>query len=178
MKQSSKIVVIIGKILHLNTVYLLTGSNLGHRYKNLLLALYFIKEEVGTITKMSAIYESPSWGVLHKTKYLNQAICVQTGLSPYQLLHKLQKIEKYLGRKNKKQNAPRTLDIDVLFYNDLIFKTSDLEIPHPRLHLRRFTLLPLSEIAKSYTHPESGKSIEELLNSCKDDAKVSIFKPE
>lgn len=175
---SSKIVVIIEKILHLNIVYLLLGSNLGHRYKNLLLAKYFIAKNVGKIDAQSQIYETSPWGVKHKTNYLNQALKVKTSLSPFQLLKKLHAIEKTLGRKNKKLNAPRTIDIDILFYNQVIFKTKQLEIPHPRLHLRRFTLLPLVEIGKSYTHPILQTSIEDLSISCKDDSKVSIFKPE
>ena len=173
--ESSKLVVIIGKILPLYTVYLLLGSNKGDKRKFLLLAQYFIQHHAGTILKTSAIYETEPWGKSNQAKYLNQAICISTDKTPFQLLKVLQKIEKKLGRVNKHNNSARTIDIDILFYEDIILKSKNLEIPHPRLHMRNFTLQPMLELNKSYTHPVFHKSIEELSKDCADTLKVSIF---
>lgn len=159
----------------MNIVYLLLGSNKGDRYKYILLAQYYINKHAGNIIKTSAIYVTEPWGKSNQPKYLNQALILQTDKSPFQLLQVLQKIEKILGRTNKHNYASRTIDIDILFYNDIIFQAKNLQIPHPRLHRRNFTLQPLLELNKSYTHPIYNKSIEELANICNDTLKVSIF---
>ena len=173
--ESSKLVVIIGKILPLHTVYLLLGSNKGDRLKYLLLAKYYIRENTGEILKTSAIYVTEPWGKSNQPKYLNQALVIKTDKTPFQLLKILQKIEKNLGRANKHNNAARTIDIDILFYEDAVIVAKNLVVPHPRLHLRNFTLLPLLELNKSYTHPVLHKSIEDLTKDCDDTLKVSIF---
>jgi len=159
----------------LNIVYLLLGSNKGERYKYLLLAQYYIRKQVGDIIKTSAVYVTEPWGKSNQPKYLNQAMILQTDKSPFQLLRLLQKIEKNLGRTNKHNYASRTIDIDILFYDGVILKAKNLQIPHPRLHIRNFTLQPLLELNKSYTHPIYNKSIEELAKVCDDSLKVSIF---
>ncbi len=157
------------------TVYLLLGSNKGHRLKYLLLAKYYIRENAGEILKTSAIYITEPWGKSNQAKYLNQALVVKTDKTPFQLLKIIQKIEKKLDRTNKYNNAARTIDIDILFFEDVIIQAKSLIVPHPRLHLRNFTLLPLLELNKSYTHPILHKSIEELAKDCVDTLKVSIF---
>ena len=159
----------------MHTVYLLLGSNKGDRLKYLLLAKYYIRENAGVILKTSAIYMTEAWGKLNQPKYLNQALMIKTDKAPFQLLKTLQKIEKNLGRVNKHNNAARTIDIDILFYENAIIKAKKLIIPHPRLHLRNFTLQPLLELNKSYTHPVLHKSIEDLEKDCDDTLKVSIF---
>lgn len=159
----------------MHIVYLLLGSNKGHRKKYLLLAHYLIAQNAGNIIKTSTIYKTKAWGKTNQPDYLNQALIIQTTKSPFQLLRILQKIEKQLGRINKHNFAARTIDIDILFYDDAILATKNLEIPHPRLHLRNFTLLPLIELNKSYTHPVFLKSIEDLAKVCDDTLKVSIF---
>ncbi|MFN8282030.1 MAG: 2-amino-4-hydroxy-6-hydroxymethyldihydropteridine diphosphokinase [Chitinophagales bacterium] len=158
-------------------VYLLLGSNKGNRLKFLLLAEYFIANHAGEITKKSAIYETAPWAKLNQPTYLNQALEIKTDKSPLQLLKILQKIEKNLGRTNKGNYSARTIDIDILLYDDIVFNAKNLSIPHPRLHLRNFTLQPLLELNKTYTHPVLHESIEELAKVCKDDSKVGIFKP-
>ena len=159
------------------TVYLLLGSNKGDRLKYLLLAKYFLNKNVGEILKTSAVYITEPWGKSNQPRYLNQALSVKTDKTPFQLLKILQNIEKNLGRANKHNNAARTIDIDILFYENAILNSKNLVIPHPRLHLRNFTLQPLLELNKSYTHPVLHKSIEELAKDCDDTLKVSIFKP-
>lgn len=159
------------------TVYLLLGSNKGDRLKYLLLAKYFLRKNAGEILKTSAVFVTEPWGKSNQPRYLNQAISVKTAKTPFQLLKILQKIEKELGRVNKHNNAARTIDIDILFYENVVLRAKNLIIPHPRLHLRNFTLQPLLELNKSYTHPVLHKSIEELAKDCDDTLKVSIFKP-
>lgn len=161
----------------MHTVYLLLGSNKGNRFKNLLLAKYFIQLKAGNVLKNSAIYKTEAWGNTKLSAYLNQAILLETDKSPFRLLKVLEKIEKTLGRTNKSLNAARTIDIDILFYDNIVLESKNLIIPHPRLQLRNFTLLPLAELNKSYTHPVLHKSIEELCQVCEDTLKVSIFKP-
>ena len=156
-------------------VYLLLGSNKGDRLKYLLLAEYFISKEAGKITQKSAVYVTQPWEKLNQPNYLNQAIELETDKSPLQLLKILQKIEKSLGRTNKGNYAARTIDIDILLYDAIIFNSKNLIIPHPRMHLRNFTLQPLLTLNKTYTHPILHASIEELAKICKDDLKVSIF---
>lgn len=157
------------------TVYLLLGSNKGDRLKYLLLAQYYIGNLAGNIIKKSNIYITEPWGKTNQPKYLNQALMIATNQSPFKLLRTLQKIEKNLGRTNKLNYASRTIDIDILFYENAILNSKNLQIPHPRLHLRNFTLQPLLELNKSYTHPIYNKSIEELAKVCDDTLKVSIF---
>jgi 2-amino-4-hydroxy-6-hydroxymethyldihydropteridine diphosphokinase len=129
------------------------------------------------IIKTSNIYITEPWGKSNQAKYLNQALIIKTDKTPFQLLRQLKKIEQKLDRTNKHNYAARTIDIDILFYDSLIFNAHQLQIPHPRLHLRNFTLQPLLELNKSYTHPIYNKSIEELAKVCDDTLKVSIFEP-
>ena len=156
-------------------VYLLLGSNKGDRLKYLLLANYFISIKAGEIKQKSAVYLTQPWQKLNQPTYLNQAIELKTDKSPLQLLKILQKIEKDLGRTNKGNYSARTIDIDILLYDDIVFNSKKLSIPHPRMHLRNFTLQPLLSLNKTYTHPILHASIEELAKICKDDLKVSIF---
>ncbi|MEZ4880170.1 MAG: 2-amino-4-hydroxy-6-hydroxymethyldihydropteridine diphosphokinase [Chitinophagales bacterium] len=128
-----------------------------------------------SIQQASSIYETATWGKLHQPKYLNQVVVIDTFLSPFQLLNRLKKIEKQLGRKHKNLLANRVIDIDILLYNDIVFQTKQLQIPHPRMHLRQFTLIPLNEIAADYEHPILKVKIKDILINCEDTLKVSIF---
>ncbi len=130
----------------------------------------------GDILKRSPVYESPPWGFDHPVAFLNQALEVKTDHSPQELLTILLDIERSLGRTgNKGTYEARTIDIDILLYDDIILSTKDLIIPHPRMHLRRFTMKPIADIAPGMIHPVLGKSMEELLRTCKD--KDTIRKP-
>lgn len=162
----------------MHKILILLGSNKGYRYKHLLLAKYFIQNEIGRINSASNIYETEPWQVIGKqSAYLNQCLEVQSTLGIFQLLNATQKIEKRLGRNNKNQNQSRTIDIDILFYDDILFETKKLIIPHPRLHLRKFTLLPLVEIAPDFIHPKMNQRIQELLKNVQDNAEVKRYIP-
>lgn len=161
----------------MHIVYLLLGSNKGDRLKYLLLAKYYIQNLAGKIEQTSNIYVTEPWGKSNQAKYLNQGLTIKTKKSPLQLIKILQKIEKNLGRVNKHNNAARTIDIDILFYDDVVLNAKNLQIPHPRLHLRNFTLQPLLELNKSYTHPILQQSIEDIAKDSNDTLKVSIFEP-
>lgn len=134
-----------------------------------------MKQKIGEIVACSPIYETAPWNVHHKTKYLNQCLKVNTYLTFFQLLNATQQIEKKLGRTNKKIGAARSIDIDILFFNNLILSTPKIQIPHPRLHLRNFTLIPLATIASSFIHPVFHKSIETILLESKDILEVKIY---
>ncbi len=152
---------------------------MGNRERFLTEALDKISQYIGIILRASAIYETDSWGFESDEKFLNQVIAVKTNLSPYNLLDQLKNIEKQLGRirTNQPQYSDRPIDLDILLYNDLIIREPDLMIPHPRMHLRKFTLLPLTEIAAKKLHPRLKLSIEKLLDRCSDKMKVRLYKP-
>ena len=160
------------------TTYLLMGSNIGDRQVHLDTALRKIGESVGSIQKISSPYETQPWGVTNQDDYLNMAVQVSTSLTPELLFKKLKAIEAADGRNSIIQNAPRTLDIDILFYDELVIATELLIIPHPRLHLRRFVLTPLVDIAPDLIHPVLNKSIQDLLEICPDEKTVRKYPAE
>ena len=140
------------------------GSNLGNRYKNLQTALSELQRFV-TIKKRSRIYDTVPWGYLNQSHFLNQAIAIQTKLEPLELLIKLKGIEKKMGRQKTFRYGPRIIDIDILFFNELIKESPELTIPHPVLHKRAFVLIPLVEIAPNFYHPVLKKTVRELCDS-------------
>lgn len=153
----------------MNQVFLLIGGNLGNRFGLLNAAKEAISKNVGVILKESSIYETAPWGFEAEQDFLNQVIIVSTSLEPIKVLRKCQIIEDKLGRlRQSKQYASRTMDIDILFYNDEIIDIPDLTIPHKQLHKRKFTLEPLIEIAKDFKHPIFNKTLIEILKNCND----------
>jgi 2-amino-4-hydroxy-6-hydroxymethyldihydropteridine diphosphokinase len=146
-------------------VYLALGSNLGNRLSNLKEAIAALPPQMEVKAK-SAVYETPPWGYEDQPKFLNQVIKVTTYLDPEPLLKHLKRLEVTLGRKETFQNGPRLIDIDILFYDDLILNTRSLVIPHPRLQERGFVLLPLMDIDPDLTHPVSKKRVREMLADC------------
>ena len=157
----------------MNRIYLSLGSNLGDRKKNLEKGRVLLEELAGMIMAESAVYETEPWGFCSDMNFYNQAISLLSDLNPPQLLHTIHEIEGRCGRKpDSERNAPRTLDIDILFFNDKIINTQELVIPHPSLHLRRFVLVPLAEIAPQLVHPLLQMKIGEMLHFCRDDKKV------
>jgi 2-amino-4-hydroxy-6-hydroxymethyldihydropteridine diphosphokinase len=155
------------------TAYLLLGSNLGDRQNFLHSAIRAMEASGIIVEASSAVYETAPWGVEGQGAYLNMAIQCSTSLYPFGLMRVLQGIENSLGRSNKGDMAPRVIDIDILFFEDWQLVSPDLIIPHPRLHIRKFTLIPLSDIAKDVQHPALRQSILQLLEVCDDDSEVS-----
>lgn len=154
-----------------HTCYLLLGSNLGNRKETVLSAIRQIDSRMGRVLKQSALYVSEPWGFHSRDEFINVVIKVQTYLEPYELLENIQKIEAEAGRiRNLEEPGykSRTLDIDILFYDDLIMNEEYLTIPHPRLHQRRFTMEPLHEIAPGLVHPLFKKTVAKLLEECTD----------
>lgn len=145
-----------------NKVYLGLGTNLGTRKTNLQTAINEISK-FATIIKKSSIYETDPIGYENQRKFLNMVIEIQTKLIPTKLLEKTQKTEKKMGRIKNILNGPRIIDIDILLYNQKKIKTKNLEIPHPRMHERKFVLEPFAEIAGEEKHPTLNRSIKELL---------------
>lgn len=162
----------------MNVTYLCLGGNIGDREKTLKQALLKINEQIGSIVLQSNIYETEAWGVTNQKAYLNQCIKVETSLSANELIKKVLSIEKELGRQRSINQTyeSRTIDVDILFYNTSIINQPDLCVPHPRLHLRKFVLIPLNEISDNYLHPLFNKSIFNLLMECNDISDVILFK--
>jgi 2-amino-4-hydroxy-6-hydroxymethyldihydropteridine diphosphokinase len=156
----------------MNKAYLLTGGNEGDRYLYLQQARANIELICGRFLLISSIYETAPWGKTDQADFLNQVLLVETILSPQSLLQAIFSIEEKGGRKRAAKNASRTIDIDILFYNNLILDEPGLKIPHPRIADRRFVLEPLNEISPGFVHPVLRKTIHQLLLECKDELAV------
>lgn len=152
----------------MNQTYLLIGGNLGNREENMQQARNLIDKQVGEIARSSSLYETEAWGMRDQPSFLNQVLLVNTMLAPEKTLSALLEIEHQMGRERSQKFGPRTIDIDILFFNSEIIEEPGLTIPHPQLHLRRFTLNPMNEIAPDLIHPILKKSISDLLSVCPD----------
>lgn len=146
-------------------VYLALGSNIGNRAANLKEARASLPPQMDVKAK-SKVYETPPWGYTEQEKFLNQVLKVKTYLEPELLLKHLKRLEVALGRKASFQNGPRLIDMDILFYDDLMLESPALVIPHPRVHERGFVLLPMLDIAPDFVHPVKQKSVRDLIAAC------------
>lgn len=163
------------------TTHVGLGSNLGDRAGNLLLAVRGLMEASFTVCKLSAIYETAPFGVEaddNHAPYLNMVAEIRvTNISPSQMLARMLRIEYLLGRRDKNQNKPRTVDLDLLLYGDMKYDTEFLTVPHPRMHERRFVLVPLNELAPHAVHPILQKEVKQILAELEDTSAVKRWNP-
>ena len=157
----------------MNKTYLLLGSNLDNPKKQLSAAIKFIKKDIGTVSRYSSLYETAAWGNTNQPNFLNQVIIVETLLTATQTIETILNIEKKMGRIRTKKNAPRLIDIDILFFNKQIIETPTLTVPHPLLQNRNFVLNPLNELSPNLKHPVLKKTIHQLLRICTDTLEVT-----
>jgi 2-amino-4-hydroxy-6-hydroxymethyldihydropteridine diphosphokinase len=158
--------------------YLLLGSNEGNREINIAKAVEAIAKQAGIIGKMSSLYQSQPWGFQAEKDFYNLALLLQTAHEPQALLRILLGIENSLGRirNNLSGYTSRTIDIDILFYDNLMLDSPALTIPHPRIRERRFVLKPMMELNAAYKHPILGFSIAHMWASCTDNSEVKEIK--
>ena len=159
----------------MNKIYLLLGSNQQNPQKQLQLAQKLIAKKIGPIKRKSAIYQTAAWGNTNQPDFLNQAIIVETGLTAIQTMQTILLIEKKMGRLRTVKNAPRIIDIDILFFNKEIINKKKLTVPHPQLQNRRFVLVPLNELSPNLKHPVIKKTIHKLFIHCPDKLNVKKF---
>ena len=157
----------------MNKVYLLLGSNQQNPHKQLEVAKKNIAQQIGSIKRRSAIYQTAAWGNTKQPNFLNQVIIVETKLTAEQTMQTILSIEKKMGRIRTKKNAPRIIDIDILFFNKEIIHTKNLEVPHPQLQNRNFVLIPLNQLSPNLKHPVLQKTIHHLLTTSPDTLTVN-----
>ena len=161
----------------MHKVYLGIGGNIGNKQKNFEDVYQNIENEVGIIKKSSSIYESPPCGFQSEHPFWNSVIEIETKLQDEELLWKIHEIEDRYGRKRgNEQYLPRTMDIDILYFDDIYKETKTLIIPHPRIHQRKFVLVPLNEIAPDFKHPLLRLTSMEMLENCKDESMIKKIK--
>jgi 2-amino-4-hydroxy-6-hydroxymethyldihydropteridine diphosphokinase len=159
--------------MHSKFVFIGLGSNIGDKIKNIQMAIEEISKK-NKIIQTSSFYKSPPWGFESTESFINAVIEIETNISPMELYNELKNIEEKLGRKNIKsyQYEDRTIDLDILYFQDQIINNITIQIPHKSLHLRKFVLEPLYEIAPYLIDPEKNITIDELLKSCPDNSKI------
>ncbi|OIN57071.1 2-amino-4-hydroxy-6-hydroxymethyldihydropteridine diphosphokinase [Arsenicibacter rosenii] len=156
----------------MHTVFILLGANLGDRVNTLQKARTLLGDRVGNVTRASAFYETAAWGLTDQPAFLNQVLLVETTDAPEVVLTKTQAIEQELGRVRHEKWGARLIDIDLLYYDQLICQSDRLTLPHPYLHVRRFTLVPLAEVAPDVVHPLLHQTNQILLDTCSDTGEV------
>jgi 2-amino-4-hydroxy-6-hydroxymethyldihydropteridine diphosphokinase len=159
----------------IQNIFLLTGSNLGDRLSNLVKCAELIEQQAGHIVKRSSVYETAPWGKTDQDHFLNQALELESALQPQELLTACLAIEKKIGRVRDEKWGSRTIDIDIIYFNDQVIDSDDLKIPHPRIAERRFVLVPICELAPEFMHPILKKTNALLLKECTDALDVAIF---
>lgn len=152
----------------MNRTYLLLGSNMGNSKQQLAKVILHIEKKIGRVTRKSGLYQTAAWGKTDQPDFLNQVIVVETGLPAIKIMQTILTIETTMGRIRTEKNAPRIIDIDILFFGKQIIHEKDLVIPHPAIQVRRFVLVPLNELSPNLVHPILKKSIHQLLLKCPD----------
>ena len=162
----------------ITTAYVGLGSNLGDRAGNLLMAVRGLMEASFVVNKLSPIYETEPVGIESSTNFLNMVAEIHvTNVSATQMMARILRIEYLLGRTHKTLKKPRTVDLDILFFGDAQMDTEFLILPHPRLHLRKFVLKPLSKVAPNFVHPILKKEIVDILKDLDDPSEVKRWSP-
>ncbi len=159
----------------MKAAYLLIGGNIGDRLGFMAAAKEKMKQKGIEILKLSSIYETAAWGNTNQPSFLNQVIEITTSFSPEDLLTELLSIEQSLGRIRAEKNGARTIDIDILYFESEIISKPGISIPHDRISIRRFVLVPLTELIPDFIDPKTSKSIVEMLNNCQDTLEVTIY---
>ncbi len=157
----------------MNKTYLLLGSNIGNTKKQLTTAKKLLRKKIGKITRQSTLYSTAAWGNTNQPDFLNQVIVIETKQDATQTMQTVLSIEKEMGRVRTKKNAPRIIDIDILFFNKEIIKQPHLTVPHPQIQNRKFVLIPLNELSPNFIHPVYEKTIHQLLRVCPDKLTVN-----
>ncbi len=145
---------------------------MGKRHYRLRQAAQYLSQQVGSIAAVSAVYETAPWGNTQQAAFLNQALWLNTTLSPHEVLAAALRIEQQMGRVRLEKWGQRIIDIDLLLYDDVVVQHSDLILPHPLLHERRFALQPLCDIAPNLSHPLLHRTCAQLLAHCRDTSEV------
>ena len=159
----------------MNSTYLLLGSNDGDRMQLMRTAITMLERTCGQVTERSSVYQTAAWGITDQPAFLNMVVLLHTAKNPRELLAETKNIESVLGRQRDIKWGQRTLDIDILLFDQDLIELPDLVVPHPYLHLRRFTLVPLAEIAPLTMHPALQKTIAQLLEECPDQLGVTKY---
>ncbi len=159
----------------MGNVYLLIGANLGNRESNMQKVLNLISKKIGKIVLKSSIYQTAAWGNANQPNFLNQVILCETTLAPQQVLAHIFDIEIFFKRVKLEKWGARTMDVDILFYNDWVIDTPNLTLPHPLLAQRQFALKPLCEVAPFFIHPILNITVSQMLLNCKDELEVAEF---
>lgn len=161
--------------LFMKEVYLLIGGNIGDRFYFLREAIRLISQQCGPISRSSAVYETAAWGKEDQPAFLNQVLIIQTAMEPLPLMAVILDIEQEMGRSRREKNGERNIDIDILYYENDVVEMPDLTIPHPRIFMRKFALIPLAELSPAKIDPVHNKTIQELLDTCPDVLEVIQF---
>ena len=156
--------------------FLLLGSNLGNRSRQLSSARNFLGEQAGKIAASSRIYQTQPWGITQQPLFLNQAVLLNTTLEPLLLLEKILAIEEQMGRHRAEKWGERIIDIDILFYEDRVIHHEKLTIPHPQFQFRNFAMAPMVELAPAWKHPVLGKTVSQLLQESSDPLRAEVWR--
>lgn len=160
----------------LQTLFLSLGSNLGNREENLNQAIQLIRQNISTNLSISNIYETEPWGNLNQAGFLNLILKIEnSSLFPHEVLEKIQKIEIELGRVRVEKWGERCIDIDIIYFNDLVLDDTQLVIPHPFVQERKFVLVPLADVAPDWVHPVLQKTTLQMLQDCPDSGWIKVY---